>query len=89
MTDTGIGIAPEYHDAVFDDFSQVDSPVQKRLRGTGLGLSLSKQPGRSAGRPGRVRKATRQGLDVLGDPSGAGLAQPSARTRSEAVADAT
>jgi len=43
VADTGIGIAPEYHRAVFDDFSQVDSPVQKRLRGTGLGLSLSRQ----------------------------------------------
>ncbi|MGJ7575428.1 sensor histidine kinase [Variovorax sp. RB2P76] len=43
VSDTGIGIAPEHHAAVFDDFSQVDSPVQKRLRGTGLGLSLSRQ----------------------------------------------
>ncbi len=43
VSDTGIGIAPEHHAAVFDDYSQVDSPVQKRLRGTGLGLSLSKQ----------------------------------------------
>jgi len=43
VADTGIGIAPEHHAAVFDDYSQVDSPVQKRLRGTGLGLSLSKQ----------------------------------------------
>ncbi len=43
VADTGIGIAPEHHVAVFDDFSQVDSPVQKRLRGTGLGLALCKQ----------------------------------------------
>jgi len=43
VADTGIGIAPQFHGAVFDDFSQVDSPVQKRLRGTGLGLSLSRQ----------------------------------------------
>jgi signal transduction histidine kinase len=43
VSDTGIGIAPEHHAAVFDDFSQVNSPVQKRLRGTGLGLSLSRQ----------------------------------------------
>jgi signal transduction histidine kinase len=43
VADTGIGIEPKYHTALFDDFSQVDSPVQKRLRGTGLGLSLSKQ----------------------------------------------
>ena len=43
VTDTGIGIAPEYHDDIFKDFSQVQSPLQKRLRGTGLGLSLSKR----------------------------------------------
>ena len=43
VADTGIGIAPQFPGAVFDDFSQVDSPVQKRLRGTGLGLSLSRQ----------------------------------------------
>jgi signal transduction histidine kinase len=41
--DTGIGIAPEFHYAIFQDYSQIDSPVQKRLRGTGLGLSLSKR----------------------------------------------
>jgi signal transduction histidine kinase len=28
---------------MFRDFAQVDSPIQKRLRGTGLGLSLSRQ----------------------------------------------
>jgi signal transduction histidine kinase len=43
VSDTGIGIAPEHHGAVFNDFSQLDSPIQKRLRGTGLGLSLSKR----------------------------------------------
>jgi signal transduction histidine kinase len=43
VTDTGIGIAPEHHAAIFQDFVQVDSPIQKRLRGTGLGLSLSKK----------------------------------------------
>ena len=43
VSDTGIGIAPELHDALFEDFSQIDSPLQKRLRGTGLGLSLCKR----------------------------------------------
>jgi signal transduction histidine kinase len=43
VADTGIGIAPEHHGAVFHDFTQIDSPIQKRLRGTGLGLSLSKK----------------------------------------------
>jgi signal transduction histidine kinase len=43
VTDTGIGIANEYHAAIFQDFVQVDSPLQRRWRGTGLGLSLSKK----------------------------------------------
>jgi len=43
VTDTGIGIPQEFHAAIFEDFVQVDSPIQKRLRGTGLGLSLSKR----------------------------------------------
>ena len=43
VADSGIGIDPKFHSAIFQDFTQVDSPIQKRLRGTGLGLSLSKQ----------------------------------------------
>ena len=43
VADTGIGIAPEHLDAIFEDFVQVDAPIQKTLRGTGLGLSLSKR----------------------------------------------
>jgi signal transduction histidine kinase len=43
VMDTGIGIAPEFHGSIFQDFSQVTSQLQKRLRGTGLGLSLSKK----------------------------------------------
>jgi signal transduction histidine kinase len=43
VADSGIGIDPKFHGAIFQDFAQVDSPIQKRLRGTGLGLSLSKQ----------------------------------------------
>jgi signal transduction histidine kinase len=43
VADTGIGIAPEHCATLFNDFVQIDSPVQKRLRGTGLGLSLSQK----------------------------------------------
>ncbi|EJE50991.1 signal transduction histidine kinase [Acidovorax sp. CF316] len=43
VSDTGIGIAPEHLPVLFNDFSQVEAPVRKPLRGTGLGLALSKQ----------------------------------------------
>ncbi|HEY4261115.1 MAG TPA: ATP-binding protein [Schlesneria sp.] len=43
VSDTGIGIAPEYHQQIFKDFVQIDSPTQRKWRGTGLGLSLSKK----------------------------------------------
>ncbi|HTV00447.1 MAG TPA: ATP-binding protein [Luteitalea sp.] len=43
VSDTGIGIAPEYLQVIFDDFVQVDSAIQRRLRGTGLGLPLSRK----------------------------------------------
>jgi signal transduction histidine kinase len=43
VTDTGIGIDKAHHGAIFQDFVQIDSPIQKRLRGTGLGLSLCKR----------------------------------------------
>lgn len=43
VSDTGIGIPTELHRTLFEDFSQVDSPLQKRFRGTGLGLSLCKR----------------------------------------------
>ncbi len=43
VIDTGIGIPTELHHTLFEDFAQVDSPLQKKLRGTGLGLSLCKR----------------------------------------------
>ena len=43
VTDTGIGIAPEHLPALFADFVQLDTRIHKRLRGTGLGLSLAKK----------------------------------------------
>ena len=49
VKDTGIGIAPEHLGSIFNDYVQLDSPVQKKLRGTGLGLSLSRQFARMLG----------------------------------------
>jgi CheY-like chemotaxis protein len=43
VQDTGIGIAPQDRERIFEDFTQVDSPVQRRLKGTGLGLPLTRK----------------------------------------------
>jgi signal transduction histidine kinase/CheY-like chemotaxis protein len=40
VADTGIGIAPEHHETIFKEFSQVENPLQDKYRGTGLGLPL-------------------------------------------------
>jgi signal transduction histidine kinase/CheY-like chemotaxis protein len=40
VEDSGIGISPEHHEAIFREFSQIDNPLQERHRGTGLGLPL-------------------------------------------------
>jgi signal transduction histidine kinase len=61
VSDTGIGIAPEFHAAIFEDFSQVQSPLQKRLRGTGLGLSLSKKLAQLLGGSVDLRSETGKG----------------------------
>ena len=43
VTDTGVGIAPQFHSSLFEDFSQVSSPMQRKLTGTGLGLAVSRK----------------------------------------------
>lgn len=43
VSDTGIGIAQDHLPALFSDFVQLDTRIQKRLRGTGLGLSLARK----------------------------------------------
>jgi signal transduction histidine kinase/CheY-like chemotaxis protein len=42
VSDTGIGIDPSQHEALFTPFTQIENPHQKRVKGTGLGLSLTR-----------------------------------------------
>lgn len=43
VSDSGIGIPPQYLDSIFEEFVQVENPLQKRAKGTGLGLPLSRR----------------------------------------------
>jgi signal transduction histidine kinase len=49
VRDTGPGIAPEYHEFVFNPFSQVDASAATSGTGTGLGLAISRRLARLLG----------------------------------------
>ena len=43
VSDTGIGIAPQDCDLIFEEWTQVEGKIQKKVKGTGLGLPLSRK----------------------------------------------
>jgi signal transduction histidine kinase len=77
VRDTGLGIAPEHLDKVFDRFFQVDAGATRARGGAGLGLAIAKSlVERQGGRMG-VESAVGQGttfwftLPLLGEPESA------------------
>ncbi len=43
VADTGIGIAPNDLELIFEEFVQIENPLQSQFKGTGLGLPLCRQ----------------------------------------------
>ena len=42
VADSGVGIAPEFHESIFEKFSQVDSSETRDIKGSGLGLPIAR-----------------------------------------------
>jgi signal transduction histidine kinase len=60
VTDTGIGIDAEHLQLIFEEFTQVENPLQRRSKGTGLGLPLCRRLAELLG--GRVDVTSRPGV---------------------------
>jgi len=94
VSDTGIGIAPEDLEAVFEEFRQIDSPLQRQQRGTGLGLPLTRKLATLLGGRVGVRSEPNVGSTFFADIPvryGAHVDETSANTMnavSEAVPEA-
>ncbi len=81
VADTGIGIAPDRLEAVFDSFTQADGTISREFGGTGLGLSLSRLLAREMGGDVQVASVPGQGSVFTLD-----LTLPRAAAPAEAVA---
>jgi len=60
VTDTGIGISAEHQETIFEEFTQIPSPLQAKVKGTGLGLPLCRRLARLLG--GEVSVTSKVGM---------------------------
>ena len=69
VDDTGVGIAPENLERLFDSFFQADASNTRRYAGAGLGLTICQRTGDPDGRPHRRRERAWRRLDLHRHPS--------------------
>jgi signal transduction histidine kinase/CheY-like chemotaxis protein len=61
VADTGVGIAKEDQERIFEEFVQVRGPLQRKVKGTGLGLPLCRRLAEALGGSVRVDSAPGEG----------------------------
>jgi two-component system, sensor histidine kinase len=94
ITDTGIGIAPEQIEHIFDPFVQADNSVTRRFGGTGLGLAITRKIARGLG--GNLTATSTPGVGSTftltidtGDVTGVAFSSPAASEKPRPVTAAS
>ncbi len=67
VRDSGIGIAAENLNRIFDEYGQIDSPLQGRAKGVGLGLPLTRKLAQLLGGEVSVRSEIGAGSEFLAE----------------------